>query len=128
MEIEPTRVIVCLAETIGEHLPRKFEILGLQSISHAMGSDKPVADYARVMDAQAAELVRVLETHLPQGTWSRVVAYVAQRWADDQAGWISTADYWGKPPAKDVADADQSASEPVKPLFIQTISFADSDS
>ena len=128
METEPTRVIVCLADALGDHLPKRFEILGLHGISRALGPGKTALDYARAMDLQAADLVEVLETHLPQGTWSRVVAYVAQRWADDQAGRISTADYWGKPPARDVVDEDQSASEPVEPLFIQTISFADSDS
>jgi len=107
METEPTRVIVCLADTIGEHLPQKFEILGLHSIGRAIGSFITAADYAWVMDVQAADLVEVLATHLPQGTWARVVAYVAQRWAEDEHQWTVAADNFWRKPVKDTASEDQ---------------------
>jgi hypothetical protein len=86
----PIRQFVSLADPVGDELPQPFEIVGKDGISRALGGGRPQADFTAAMAQQAQDLVNLLSRCLPQGTWARVVALVARKWADDQAGILAS--------------------------------------
>lgn len=59
-------------------------------IEDELGAEHP----AWVFDEEAEALAGALQRVLPQGTWSRLVAQMAWRWAQQQQGVVSNARYW----------------------------------
>jgi len=51
---------------------------------------------AWVFDEEALALAGALQRVLPRGTWSRLVAQIAWRWAQEQQGTVTSARYWGE--------------------------------
>ena len=80
--METKRVTVNLAQ--GRTQP--FEISATEGIGHFLSLESQGAE----MDRQAEAIVNTLRNSLPQGTWRRVIALIALKWASEQFGILTT--------------------------------------
>lgn len=92
-------VFVMKANATGDAGVPALELHAAQCVAAAM-TGKPHVEIAAAMEHDAAEIVSALHGTLPQGTWARVVALIARRWAADQDGWLPAhrLGTYGKPP------------------------------
>ena len=84
-----TYLAIHKAQPVGDQIVDDLSIVAKLTLPYNLS----VAVAEQKMSDDAACLVKLLHDTLPQGTWSRVVAEIAQQWSSDQGG-IMTARAW----------------------------------